>query len=41
MGFSALKFNWEASKPGNHRRRFWSSLSLTSSGRPVMNIVRT
>jgi len=41
IGFSALKFNWEASKPGNHLSRFWSSLSFTSSGRPVMNIVRT
>lgn len=41
MGCSPLKFTCEASYPGNHLSRFWSSLSFTSSGRPDMKIVRT
>ena len=41
MGFSTLKFTCEASYPGSHLSRFCSSLSFTSSGSPVMKIVRT
>ncbi|RRT58031.1 hypothetical protein B296_00046866 [Ensete ventricosum] len=40
IGCSALKLICDASKPGNHLSRFWSSLSLTSPGRPVMKTVR-
>lgn len=41
MGCSPLKLICDASNPGNHRRRLWSSRSFTSAGSPVMKIVRT
>uniref|UniRef100_A0A0A9CYA8 Uncharacterized protein n=1 Tax=Arundo donax TaxID=35708 RepID=A0A0A9CYA8_ARUDO len=41
MGWSPLKLIWEASKPGSQRSRLCSSRSLTSTGSPVMKMVRT